>query len=99
MIDDDDDAAALHDISARIGLGRMLPGTAADISSAARRVAAVIGDYPLGFRNAVEAAKTSAVAFHATDRCRHVRRGGQGRGRSLFDAIWRALEESVPRSQ
>ena len=52
-------------ISDRIARGRLLPDTPADIEEAARLIAAVIAEYPLRFRNMVEAVKCSASAFHA----------------------------------
>ena len=98
-----DDEEALDRISDRIGRGRLLPDTPADIEEAARRIAAVIAEYPLRFRNVVEAVKCSASAFHA--RLSGIFPEDRGLGLSdeeansaaerLFDAIMAALEEDA----
>ena len=87
----------------RISRGRLQPDTPADIEEAARRIAAVIAEYPLRFRNMVEAVKRSASAFHA--RLSGIFPEDRGLGLSdkeanaaaerLFDAIMAALEEDA----
>jgi hypothetical protein len=79
------------------------PDTPADIEEAARRIAAVIAEYPLRFRNVVEAVKCGASAFHA--RLNGIIPEDRGLGLSdeeaisaaerLFDAIMAALEEDA----
>ena len=98
-----DDEEALNRISDRIVRGRLQPDTPADIEEAARRIAAVIAEYPLRFRNMVEAVKCSASAFHA--RLSGIFPEDRGLGLSgeeaisaterLFDAIMAALEEDA----
>jgi hypothetical protein len=94
-----DDEEALDCISDRIGRGRFLPDTPADIDEASRRIAAVIAEYPLRFRNVVKAVTYSASAFHA--RLSGIFPEDRGLGLSdeeansaaerLFDAIMAAL--------
>ena len=96
-----DDEDALWKISGRIG--EHMPETPADIKPAARRIAAVIAEYPLRFRNVVDAVKCSASAFHA--RLSGIFPEDRGLGLSdeeansaaerLFDAIMAALEEDA----
>ena len=98
-----DDEETLNRISDRIVRGRLQPDTPADIEEAARRIAAVIAEYPLRFRNVVDAVKCSASAFHA--RLNGIILGDHGLGLSdkeansaaerLFDAIMAALEEDA----
>ena len=98
-----DDEEASNRISDRIGRGRLQPDTPANIEEAARRIAAVIAEYPLRFRNMVEAVKRSASAFHA--RLSGIFPEDRGLGLSdeeansaaerLFDAIMAALEEDA----
>ena len=52
-----DDEEALNRISDRIGRGHMRPETPADIEESARRIAAVIAEHPLRYRNVIEAVK------------------------------------------
>ena len=59
-----DDEEALNRISDRIGRGHMRPETPADIEVAARRIAAVIAEHPLRYRNVIEAVKAYALVFH-----------------------------------
>ena len=61
-----DDEEALNRISDRIGRGHMRPETPADIEESARRIAAVIAEHPLRYRNVIEAVKACACVFHAT---------------------------------
>lgn len=63
---DPDDEDALNDIFDRICRGRMYPKTPADIEESARRIAAVIAEYPLRYRNVIEAVKLSACVFQLT---------------------------------
>ena len=98
-----DDEEALNRISDRIVRGRLQPDTPADIEEAARLIAAVIAEYPLRFRNMVEAVKCSASAFHA--QLSGIFPEDRGLGLSdeeansaaerLFDAIMAALEEDA----
>jgi hypothetical protein len=78
----------------------------ADIEEAASRVAAVIAEYSLRFRNVVEAMRCGASAFHA--RLNGIIPKDRGLGLSdeeaisaaerLFDAIMAALEEDALRA-
>jgi hypothetical protein len=93
----------LNRISDRIVRGRLQPDTPADIEEAARRIVAVIAEYPLRFRNVVDAVKCSASASHA--RLNGIIPENRGLGLSdeeadsaaerLFDAIIAALEEDA----
>jgi hypothetical protein len=98
------DEDALYDISVRIGRGRMQPETPADIAEAARRIAAVIAEYPLRYRNVIEAVKSCATTFYATLTGRML--GDPGRvvmsdeeamaaAKRFFDAIMLALDEDA----
>jgi hypothetical protein len=99
------DEDALNDISNRIGRGHMLPETPADIEESARRIAAVIAEYPLRFRNVVDAIKCCATAFYAYARRTRGIPEHRGLGLSdeeansaaerLFDAILAALEDDA----
>jgi hypothetical protein len=59
------DEDALNDISDRINRGHMRPETPADIEESARRIAAVIAEHPLRYRNVIEAVKACACVFEA----------------------------------
>ena len=61
-----DDEEALNRISDRIGRGHLRPETPADIEESARRIAAVIAEHPLRYRNVIEAVKACACVFEAT---------------------------------
>ena len=61
-----DDEEALNRISDRIGRGHMRPETPADIEESARRIAAVIAEHPLRYRNVIEAVKACACVFEST---------------------------------
>ena len=60
-----DDEEALNRISDRINRGHMRPETPADIEESARRIAAVIAEHPLRYRNVIEAVKACACVFEA----------------------------------
>ena len=60
------DEEILWEIDDRIGRGRMQPATPAEIEEAARRIAAVIAEYPVRYRNVVETVKSCATTFYAT---------------------------------
>jgi hypothetical protein len=98
-----DDEEALNRISDRIGRERLQPDTPADIEEAARRIAAVIAEYPLRFRNVVDAVKCSASAFHARlsgifpeDRDLGLSdEEANSAAERLFDAIMAALEDDA----
>jgi hypothetical protein len=86
--------------------GRMMPATPAEIEEAARRIAAVIAEYPVRYRNLVETVKSCATAFYLT--LTGIEPGDRGLGMShteaiaaaerLFDAIMSALEEDALRA-
>jgi uncharacterized protein (DUF849 family) len=59
------DEDALNDIADRINRGHMRPETPADIEESARRIAAVIAEHPLRYRNVIEAVKACACVFEA----------------------------------
>ena len=96
------DEDALWEISGRIG--EHMPETPADIKPAARRIAAVIAEYPLRYRTVVEAVKSGATAFYA--RATGIIPGDPDPGRMsheaaidaaerLFDEIMAALKEDA----
>ena len=98
-----DDEEALNRISDRIVRGRLQPDTPADIEEAARCIAAIIAEYPLRFRDVVEAVRCSASTFDA--RLNGIFPGDRGLGLSdeeaisapecMFDAIMAALDEDA----
>jgi hypothetical protein len=100
-----DDEEALNRISDRIGRGHMRPETPADIEEAARRIAAVIAEHPLRYRNVIEAVKACACVFEATltgefaalDPGRVVmsEEEAMAAAERFFDAIMSALDEDA----
>ena len=96
------DEEILWAIDDRIVEGCMMPATPAEIEEAARRIAAVIAEYPARYRNVVETMKSCATAFYFT---LTGYAGDRGLGMSheeaiaaaerLFDAIMSALEEDA----
>src|SRR5262249_54269562 len=60
-----EDEEVMDRIASRIGRGRLLPDTPANIEEAARRIAALIAEYPLRYRNVVEIVKSCASTFYA----------------------------------
>jgi hypothetical protein len=100
-----DDEEALNRISDRIGRGHMRPKTPADIEESARRIAAVIAEHPLRYRNVIEAVKACACVFEDTltgefaalDPGRVVMSDEEAMAAAerLFDAIMAALEEDA----
>jgi len=100
--DQPDDEDALWEISGLIG--EHMPETPADIKPAARRIAAVIAEYPLRYRGVVEAVKSVATVFYAG--ATGIMRGDPDPGRMsheaaidaaerLFDEIMAALEDDA----
>ena len=98
-----DDEEALNRISDRIGRGHMRPETPADIEESARRIAAVIAEHPLRYRNVIEAVKACACVFEAT-LTGAIRPGASAvmsdeeamaAAERFFDAIMAALEEDA----
>ena len=61
-----DDEETLNRISDRILRGHVRPEAPADIEESARRIAAIIAEHPLRYRNVIEAVKACACVFHDT---------------------------------
>jgi len=100
--DQPDDEDALWEISGRIG--EHMPETPADIKPAARRIAAVIAEYPLRYRAMVEEVKSVATVFYAgatgimpgdPDPGRMSHKAAIDAAERLFDEIMAALEDDA----
>jgi hypothetical protein len=107
---DTSDEDALWDISERIGRERLEPDTLdpAEIEESARRIAAVLAEYPLRFRTLVQAATESARSVYYIARGigdpahrnpdpghRMSEEKALAAAARFFDAIIRVLEEDA----